>query len=130
MSHKILVVDDEQTLLNTVRAYLEKEGYAVQTAVDGRTALHIFRDFQPDLMVLDIMLPEIDGLELLRQIRQSSDVYVIMLTARADETDKIVGLTLGADDYVTKPFSPRELVARVKAALRRLDGSPVRKAAA
>ncbi|MFQ5401629.1 MAG: response regulator [Anaerolineae bacterium] len=128
MAYKILVVDDEQTLLNTVRAYLEQEGYTVQTAVDGRSALHTFRDFQPDLVVLDIMLPEIDGLELLRQIRQSSDVYVIMLTARADETDKIVGLTLGADDYVTKPFSPRELVARIKAALRRLNGSPVRKA--
>ncbi len=127
MAHKILVVDDELTLLKTVRAYLEQEGYTVRTATDGRTALHTFRDFQPDLLVLDIMLPEIDGLELLRQIRQTSDVYVIMLTARADETDKIVGLTLGADDYVTKPFSPRELVARIKAALRRLRGGPARK---
>ncbi|MCA9945776.1 MAG: response regulator transcription factor, partial [Anaerolineales bacterium] len=90
--------------------------------VDGRTALLIFRDFQPDLVVLDIMLPEVDGLEVLRQLRQTSDVYVIMLTAKADEADKVIGLGLGADDYVTKPFSPRELVARIKASLRRLSG--------
>jgi len=122
IAYKILVVDDESTLLNTVRAYLEQEGYVVQTAQDGRSALLIFRDFQPDLIVLDIMLPEIDGLEVLRQLRQSSDVYVIMLTAKADETDKIIGLGMGADDYVTKPFSPRELMARIKAALRRLGG--------
>ena len=123
MAHKILVVDDELTLLNTVRAYLEQEGYIVQTATDGRSALHTFRHFQPELVVLDIMLPEIDGLELLRQLRQSSDVYVIMLTAKADEADKVIGLGMGADDYVTKPFSPRELVARIKATLRRLGGS-------
>lgn len=122
MAHKILVVDDELTLLNTVQAYLKQEGYTVQTAVNGRDALHIFHTFQPDLIVLDIMLPEIDGLEVLRQLRQESDVYVIMLTARADEMDKVVGLTVGADDYVTKPFSPRELVARIKAALRRMGG--------
>jgi two-component system, OmpR family, alkaline phosphatase synthesis response regulator PhoP len=122
MSYKVLVVDDERTLLNTVRLYLEEAGYAVQTATDGDSALHAFRAFQPDLVVLDIMLPGIDGLEVLRQIRLSSNVYVIMLTARADEIDKIVGLTVGADDYVTKPFSPRELVARVKAALRRVAG--------
>lgn len=123
MAHKILVVDDEPTQLNTVRAYLENEGYSVQTATDGRMALHAFRSFLPDLVVLDIMLPELDGLEVLRQIRQSSDAYVIMLTAKADETDKVVGLTMGADDYVTKPFSPRELVARIKSALRRLGSS-------
>lgn len=122
MTFKILVVDDESTLLNTVRAYLEQEGYVVQTAQNGRSALHIFRDFQPDLIVLDIMLPEIDGLEVLRQLRQTSDVYVIMLTAKVDETDKIIGLGMGADDYVTKPFSPRELMARIKAALRRMGG--------
>jgi two-component system alkaline phosphatase synthesis response regulator PhoP len=110
-------------LLNTVRAYLKQEGYTVQTAADGRSALLIFREFQPDLVVLDIMLPELDGLEVLRHIRQTSDAYVIMLTARADETDKIIGLGLGADDYVTKPFSPRELVARIKAALRRISGA-------
>lgn len=120
MAYRILVVDDERTQLNTVRAYLENEGYTVQTATDGRMALQVFRSFQPDLVVLDIMLPELDGLEVLRQIRQSSDVYVIMLTAKADETDKVVGLTMGADDYVTKPFSPRELVARIKSSLRRL----------
>jgi len=120
MTYKILAVDDESTLLNTVRAYLEQEGYAVQTAQNGRLALQIFRDFQPDLVVLDVMLPEVDGLEVLRQIRQTSDVFVIMLTAKADETDKIIGLGMGADDYVTKPFSPRELVARIKAALRRV----------
>ena len=123
MAHKILVVDDEPTQLNTVRAYLEDEGYTVQTATNGRMALHAFRSFQPDLVVLDIMLPELDGLEVLRQIRQSSDTYVVMLTAKADETDKIVGLTMGADDYVTKPFSPRELVARIKSALRRLSST-------
>lgn len=127
MAYKILVVDDELTLLNTVKAYLEQEGYVVQTAADGRSALHIFRNFQPDLVVLDIMLPEIDGLEVLRQLRQTSDVYVIMLTAKADETDKVIGLGLGADDYVTKPFSPRELVARVKASLRRLGGGSAKK---
>jgi two-component system, OmpR family, alkaline phosphatase synthesis response regulator PhoP len=127
MTHKILVVDDEKTLLNTIRVYLEQEGYAVQTATDGPAALHACRAFRPDLVVLDIMLPGMDGLEVLRQLRQSSNVYVIMLTAKADETDKIVGLTVGADDYVTKPFSPRELVARVKAALRRLGGESGRK---
>jgi len=122
MAHRILVVDDELTLLNSVRAYLEQEGYDLQTVTDGRTALQVAREFQPDLVILDIMLPEIDGLEVLRQLRQSSDVYIIMLTAKADEADKVIGLGMGADDYVTKPFSPRELVARVKAALRRLGG--------
>lgn len=126
MAYKILVVDDETTLLHTVRAYLEQEGYTVQTATDGRSALYAFRHFEPDLVLLDIMLPELDGLEVLRQLRQASNIYVIMLTAKADETDKIIGLGLGADDYVTKPFSPRELVARVKATLRRAGdlGSP------
>lgn len=127
MAFKILVVDDELTLLNTVKAYLEQEGYSVQTAVNGRSALHIFRNFQPDLIVLDIMLPEVNGLEVLHQLRQSSDVYVIMLTAKADEADKVIGLGMGADDYVTKPFSPRELVARIKASLRRLGGSSIKK---
>ena len=116
---KILVVDDEPTIVNTVRAYLEREGYTVHTALDGPTALEIARTFEPDLIVLDIMLPGMDGLELLSTLRRDSDVYVLLLTARAEETDKIVGLTVGADDYMTKPFSPRELVARVKAILRR-----------
>ena len=127
MAYKVLVVDDELTLLQTVKAYIEQEGYVVQTATNGRSALHIFRDFQPDLVVLDIMLPEIDGLEVLRHIRQDSDVYVIMLTAKADEADKIIGLGMGADDYMTKPFSPRELVARIKASFRRLGGASEKK---
>jgi two-component system alkaline phosphatase synthesis response regulator PhoP len=116
---KILVVDDEPTLVNTVRAYFEREGFAVHTALDGPSALEIARTFQPDLIVLDIMLPGMDGLELLNTLRRESDVYVLLLTAKAEETDKLVGLTMGADDYMTKPFSLRELVARVKAILRR-----------
>lgn len=129
MAHKILIVDDEPTLLQTVRAYLEQEGYQVRTALNGRAALREARAFEPDLVVLDIMLPELDGLDVLRRLRSGDvtptlrDVYVIMLTARADETDRVVGLELGADDYVTKPFSPRELVARVKASLRRVGGT-------
>ena len=119
MSYKILIVDDEDTIIKTVRAYLDLEGYEVQTAMDGHSALQIARQFSPDLVVLDIMLPGLDGLEVLRQLRQSSSVYVVMLTAKADETDKIIGLSMGADDYLTKPFSPRELVARIKAVLRR-----------
>jgi len=122
-SHKILVVDDEPTIVNTVRTYLDKEGYTVYTAFDGPAALKAARVFRPDLIVLDIMLPGMDGIEVLRCLRQESDVYVLMLTARADELDKIVGLTVGADDYLTKPFSPRELVARVKAILRRGRGA-------
>lgn len=115
----ILVVDDEPSIVSTAQAYLEQEGYSVHTAMDGPTALETARVHQPDLIVLDIMLPDMDGIEVLRRLRQDSDVYVLMLTAKADETDKIVGLTVGADDYLTKPFSPRELVARVKAILRR-----------
>ena len=123
---KILVVDDEPGILNLVTAYLKKENYEVYEAKDGSTALKAARAYQPDLIVLDIMLPGIDGLEVLTQIRRESDVYVILLTARTEEMDKIIGLSVGADDYVTKPFSPRELVARVKAALRRMNttGSP------
>jgi two-component system alkaline phosphatase synthesis response regulator PhoP len=120
---RILIVDDEPTILNTVQAYLEREGYTVRTALDGPAALKAARAFRPDLIVLDIMLPGMDGLEVLRRLRQESGVYVLMLTAKADETDKIVGLTVGADDYLTKPFSPRELVARVKAILRRDRGA-------
>ena len=120
---EILIVDDEPNILQTVRAYLEREGYTVHTAADGVSALEAFRAHGPDLIVLDIMLPGLDGLEVLRQVRQTSDVYVLLLTARADETDKIIGLTVGADDYLTKPFSPRELVARIKAILRRGRGA-------
>ena len=128
MAHKVLVVDDEPVLLQTVRSYLEQEGYDVRTARDGQAALQEARAFQPDLIVLDIMLPGLDGLEVLRRLRSGDaapglrTVYVIVLTARADEMDRVLGLELGADDYVTKPFSPRELVARVKASLRRVTG--------
>jgi two-component system alkaline phosphatase synthesis response regulator PhoP len=117
---KILVVDDEPSVTNLVSAYLRTEGYEVFTAADGNAGLKAARTFKPDLIILDLMLPGIDGIELLSRLRRESEVYVIMLTARTEETDKIVGLSVGADDYVTKPFSPRELVARVKAALRRL----------
>jgi len=117
---KILVIDDEPSIINLVSAYLKPEGYEVFTAADGIAGLKSARAFKPDLIILDLMLPGMDGIELLSRLRRESDVYVIMLTARTDETDKIVGLSVGADDYVTKPFSPRELVARVKAALRRL----------
>jgi two-component system alkaline phosphatase synthesis response regulator PhoP len=119
----ILVVDDEQSILNIVTAYLQAEGYTVHAAMDGPSGLKVAHAFKPDLVVLDIMLPGLDGIELLQQLRRESDVYVIMLTAKADETDKIIGLSVGADDYLTKPFSPRELVARIKAALRRYGQS-------
>jgi two-component system alkaline phosphatase synthesis response regulator PhoP len=117
---KILVVDDEATILNLIVSYLKAEGYEILTAADGHSALKTAHAFKPDLIILDIMLPGLDGLEVLARLRRESDVYVILLTARTEETDKIVGLSVGADDYVTKPFSPRELVARIKAALRRM----------
>lgn len=117
---KILIVDDEPSITNLVTAYLKPEGYEVYTAADGNAGLKAARAYKPDILVLDVMLPGMDGIELLSRLRRESDVYVIMLTARTEETDKIVGLSVGADDYMTKPFSPRELVARVKAALRRL----------
>jgi len=125
-SAKILVVDDEPHIVQLVQAYLEREGYEVYTAADGPGALKAARAFRPDVLVLDIMLPGMDGLEVLSTLRRESDLYVILLTARTEETDRVVGLTVGADDYVTKPFSPRELVARIKAALRRIrrDAGP------
>lgn len=116
---KVLVVDDEEHIVELVELYLGKEGYAVVRALDGEAAVEKFTSEKPDILVLDIMLPGKDGLEVLREIRKTSDVPVIMLTARESEVDKVVGLELGADDYLTKPFSPRELVARVKAVLRR-----------
>jgi DNA-binding response OmpR family regulator len=115
----ILVVDDERGIVELVASYLQQDGFHVLRAYDGPSALDLVRDARPDLVVLDVMLPGIDGLEVCRQLRQFSDAYVLMLTARAEEIDRIVGLTVGADDYVTKPFSPRELVARVRALLRR-----------
>jgi DNA-binding response OmpR family regulator len=119
MNKKILVVDDEPRIVDVVQAYLERDGYRVLTAADGKTALNLARRERPALVILDLMLPEMDGLEVCRTLRQESNVPVIMLTARTEETDKLIGLELGADDYVTKPFSPRELVARVRAVLRR-----------
>ena len=116
---RILVVEDEANIVNLVRAYLEREGFTVDTATDGRAALHHARTTRPHLIVLDLMLPGMDGLEVCRRLRQESDVYILMLTAKSEEADRIVGLELGADDYLAKPFSPRELVARVKAVLRR-----------
>ena len=116
---RILLVDDEPPILDLVRGYLEREGYGVSTATDGPAGLELARSELPDVIVLDVMLPGLDGFEVLRQIRGFSDAYVLMLTARGDEVDRIVGLSVGADDYLVKPFSPRELVARVKALLRR-----------
>jgi two-component system, OmpR family, alkaline phosphatase synthesis response regulator PhoP len=117
---KILVIDDEPSIVKLVTAYLKPEGYEVYTAADGNSGLKAADAFKPDLIILDLMLPGIDGIELLTRLRRESDVYVIMLTARSEEMDKVIGLSVGADDYMTKPFSPRELVARIKAALRRL----------
>jgi DNA-binding response OmpR family regulator len=115
----ILLVDDERSLVTLLRGTLEREGYMVLEAFDGLTALGLVRARPVDLVVLDVMLPDLDGIEVCRQIRQFSDAYVVMLTARTEEVDKIVGLSVGADDYVTKPFSPRELAARIRALLRR-----------
>jgi DNA-binding response OmpR family regulator len=116
---RALVVDDELSLVKVVSSYLEREGFDVATAGDGEQAIAIAREFDPDVIVLDLMLPGIDGIEACRQIRTFSDAYIVMLTARVEEIDRIVGLSTGADDYVTKPFSPGELMARVRAMLRR-----------
>ena len=116
---RVLVVDDDVTLNDVVTRYLEREGFVVETAADGRIALQRALADPPDLMVLDIMLPGLDGLEVCRRLREVAPVPVIMLTARGEESDRVAGLELGADDYVTKPFSPRELTARVKSVLRR-----------
>jgi DNA-binding response OmpR family regulator len=120
---KILVVDDESNILDVVELYLLREGFKVVRAADGPTALKLYAEEKPDLVLLDVMLPKMDGLEVLRQIRQHQQlaVPVIMLTSKSEEEDKLVGLEAGADDYITKPFSPRELVARVKVALRRVE---------
>jgi len=116
---KILVVDDEPKVCDLIKAYLEKDGYEVILAGDGKSAVEKARSYKPDLIVLDLNLPVMDGMEVFRTVKAISDIPVIMVTARDDEVDKIVGLQLGADDYVTKPFSPRELAARVAAVLRR-----------
>lgn len=122
MNQVILVVDDEPKIVKLARDYLVKGGYQVLSANDGQTALAIARNDRPDLIVLDLNLPEVDGLDVCRILRQESDVPIIMLTARVEEMDRLIGLELGADDYITKPFSPRELVARVKTILRRVQG--------
>ena len=119
MPATILVADDEKHIVQLVRLYLSNEGYQVDTAADGQEALEKARRLKPDLIILDLMMPRIDGWEVCRRLRKETNVPVIMLTARTEDVDKIVGLELGADDYVTKPFNPRELVARVKAVLRR-----------
>ena len=119
MSDTILIVDDEQRIIDLAQMYLEQEGYTVDSATDGVDAYKRIIQDTPSLIVLDLMLPNMDGLEICRRVRAQSDVPIIMLTARSDDIDKIVGLELGADDYLTKPFNPRELVARVKAILRR-----------
>jgi two-component system alkaline phosphatase synthesis response regulator PhoP len=122
MNEMILVIDDEPKIVKQARDYLEKGGFRVFAAGDGTTGLAIARHEWPDLIVLDLNLPGIDGLDVCRALRRESDVPIIMLTARVEETDRLIGLELGADDYITKPFSPRELVARVRAVLRRVQG--------
>ena len=118
---KVLVVDDESNVREVLSAYLVRGGFEVTEAADGRTALEAVRDLRPDLVLLDLMLPEIDGLSVLGEIRRDSSVPVILLTALSEESDRVVGLELGADDYVVKPFSPREVTARVKAVLKRVS---------
>lgn len=122
MGEKILVVDDERPIADILKFNLEKEGYQVVTAYNGPEALRKAEEEQPDLVILDIMMPEMDGFVVCQQIRRRSSVPIIMLTAKQEEVDKVLGLELGADDYVTKPFSPRELTARVKALFRRIQG--------
>jgi two-component system alkaline phosphatase synthesis response regulator PhoP len=118
---RILIVDDEEHIVELVRLYLERDGFRVDSASDGAQGLRLSRELRPALLILDLMLPEVDGLEVCRQVRAESDVPIVMLTARDEDIDKIVGLELGADDYLTKPFNPRELVARIKAILRRTE---------
>lgn len=125
MDRTILIVDDEPRILQIARDYLERAGFRVRSAEDGNVALRMIREERPNLVVLDLMLPGIDGLDVMRILKREpalTDVPIIMLTARVEETDKLIGLELGADDYLTKPFSPRELVARVRAVLRRTEG--------
>ena len=125
MKERILVVDDERNLLMVVKDYLLIEGYEVYTAENGRRALEIFQEVKPDFLILDLMLPDISGEEVCKKIRSEGDTPILMLTAKTSEDDKVEGLYIGADDYMTKPFSPRELVGRVRAILRRTKGSGV-----
>ena len=125
MAARVLVVEDAPTVSEVVERYLLREGYEVAVAADGSEGLRLAREWAPELVVLDLKLPQVDGLEVCRQLRRDSQVPIIMLTARSEETDRVVGLELGADDYMVKPFSPRELVARVKSVLRRASSGPV-----
>ncbi len=125
MNKKILIIEDDKKISELIRTYLEKDGYKTVVAFDGREAWEKFKQESPDLMLLDLMLPELDGISLAKKIRETSQVPIIMLTAKVDEVDKLLGLELGADDYITKPFSPRELVARVKAVIRRYQQEPL-----
>ena len=124
MSRKILVVDDEPQIIKVLKGYLEKAGFQVVTAGDGQMALQLFQREKPDFVILDLNLPGMDGLEICTAIRRESNVPILMLTARVEEADRIIGLELGADDYVIKPFSPREVVTRVRTILRRVDAHP------
>ncbi len=123
---RVLVVDDEAQIVKVLRAYLEKAGYHVVTAADGNAALAVFRQSHPDFVILDLNLPGMDGLDVCRALRKESNVPILMLTARVEETDRLIGLELGADDYVVKPFSPREVVARVRTIFRRASAEPVK----
>ncbi len=122
MNYKILIADDEHQIRETLRTYLEEAGYTVIDVADGEAALYTFRQDKPDLVILDVMMPNMDGLEAARRIRQESDVPLFFLTARVDDIDKVMGLEIGADEYIAKPFSPRVLVAQVRAMLRRIQG--------
>ena len=122
--YSVLLVDDDPKIAKLLRSYFEKEDFSVLTALDGTTALQLYRDKKPDILVLDLMLPGVSGLNVCRQIRKESETPILMLTARDEETDRLIGLELGADDYVSKPFSPREVVARAKAILRRSRKTP------
>lgn len=126
MGKKILIVEDEKKLVTILKAYLEQAGFGVATASDGQQALTVFRHEKPALVLLDLNLPVLDGLDVCRALRKESAAPIIMVTARVEETDRLVGLELGADDYISKPFSPREVVARVRAVLRRTEGEPTR----
>lgn len=126
MAKKILVVEDEKKLVAVLKGYLEQAGFSVVTASDGEQALTVFRHEKPALVLLDLNLPKLDGLDVCRALRKESNVPIIMVTARVEEADRLIGLELGADDYITKPFSPREVVARVRAVLRRAEGEPTR----
>ena len=122
--NKVLIVDDDKHIAELISLYFEKEGYETNEAYSGRSAINIFKDYAPNIVLLDIMLPEMDGYQVCREIRQISNVPIILLTAKGEVFDKVLGLELGADDYIIKPFDPKELIARVKAVLRRYDNKP------